>query len=90
LYSKWGLFLNKTAVYEKIKELLNSNFGLDADSISPEKRLDDDLKLDSLDIVDLILGLSDYLGKRIDPTLFKDAYTVQDLVNSVSPVWKSK
>jgi len=80
--------LNKTAIYEKIKELLISNFGFDAGSISPEKRLDDDLKLDSLDIVDLILGLSDYLGKRIDPTLFKDACTVQDLVDSISPLWK--
>jgi len=82
--------LDKAAIYEKIKELLISNFELDADSISPEKRLDDDLKLDSLDIVDLILSLSDFLGERIDPTLFKDAFTVQDLVNSITPHWKSE
>jgi len=82
--------LDKTAIYEKLKELLISNFKLDADSISPEKRLDDDLKLDSLDIVDLILSLSDFLGEKIDPTLFKDAYTVQDLVNSITPHWKLK
>jgi len=82
--------LDNVAVYGKIKELMISNFGIDADSISPEKRLNDDLKLDSLDMVDLILGLSDYIGKKIDPTLFKDAGTVQDLVNSVSPVWKLK
>jgi len=82
--------LDKTAIYEKIKELLISNFELDADSIGPEKRLDDDLNLDSLDIVDLILNLSDFLGERIDPTLFKDAYTVQDLINSITPHWKSK
>ncbi len=81
--------MDKTAIYEKIKELLISNFELDADSIGPEKRLDDDLNLDSLDIVDLILNLSDFLGERIDPTLFKDAYTVQDLVNSITPHWKS-
>ena len=82
--------MDNVAVYGKIKELMFSNFGIDADSISPEKRLDDDLKLDSLDMVDLILGLSDYIGKKLDPTLFKDAGTVQDLVNSVSPVWISK
>ena len=82
--------MDKTAIYEKLKELLISNFKLDADSISPEKRLDDDLKLDSLDIVDLILSLSDFLGEKIDPTLFKDAYTVQDLVNSITPHWKLK
>ena len=85
-----GFILDKAAVYGKIKELMISNFEIDADSISPDKRLDDDLKLDSLDLVDLILGLSDYIGEKIDPTLFKDAGTVQDLVNSVSPVWRLK
>jgi len=82
--------LGKAAVYEKIKEIMISNFGIDAVSISPEKSLDDDLKLDSLDMVDLILGLSDYIGRKIDPTLFKDAGTVQDLIDSVFPFWKSE
>jgi acyl carrier protein len=81
--------LNETAVYEKLKELMISEFRLDADSISPEKLLSDDLQLDSLDMVDLILSLSDYIGEKIDPALFKDARIVQDLVNSISPLWKS-
>jgi acyl carrier protein len=80
--------LDKTAIYEKLKELMICELGLDADSISPEKRLNDDLKLDSLDMVDLILILNDYIGEKIDPTLFKDSCTVQDLVNLVSPLWK--
>ena len=82
--------MDKAVVYGKIKEIMISHFGIDAVSISPEKRLDDDLKLDSLDMVDLILGLSDYIGKKIDPTLFKDAGTVQNLVDSVFPLWKSE
>jgi acyl carrier protein len=81
--------LDETAIYEKLKELMISEFTLDADSISPEKLLSDDLQLDSLDMVDLILSLSDYIGEKIDPSLFKDARIVQDLVNSVSPIWKS-
>jgi acyl carrier protein len=81
-------FMNKDVIYEKIKELMISEFKVPADSISPGKRLHDDLELDSLDMVDLILALSDYIGERIDPTLFKEAGTVQDLVDSVSPIWK--
>jgi len=65
-----------------------SEFGLDACLISPESRLNDDLELDSLDMVDLILALSDYIGKKADPTLFKNACTVQDLVTAVVPIWK--
>jgi len=80
--------LDKAAIYEKLKELMISEFGFDADLISPEKQLYDDLQLDSLDMVDLILSLNDYIGKKIDPSLFKDACTVQDLVDSVAPLWK--
>jgi acyl carrier protein len=81
-------FMNKDAIYEKLKELMISEFKIPADSISLEKHLHDDLQLDSLDMVDLILALSDCIGERIDPTLFKEAGTVQDLVDSVSPLWK--
>ena len=80
--------MDKTAVYDKIKELMISEFGLDADSVSSEKHLNDDLHLDSLDMVDLILSLSEHIGEKVDPSLFKDACTVQDLVDSVAPLWK--
>jgi len=81
--------LDKTAIFEKLKELMISEFELDADSISPEKSINDDLQLDSLDMVDLILRLSDYIGEKITPSLFKDAHIVQDLVDLVTPLWKT-
>jgi acyl carrier protein len=80
--------LDKAVVYEKLKEIMISELGLDAHSISPEKRLYDDLQLDSLDMIDLILNLDDYTGEKIDSALFNGARTVQDLVNSVHPLWK--
>jgi len=66
-----------------------SEFEIDADSISPEKHINEDLQLDSLDMVDLTLRLSDYIGKKISPSLFKDARIVQDLVDSVTPLWET-
>jgi len=78
--------LNKTDIYEKLKEVITSNFKLPADSISLENYLSDDLHLDSLDIVDLTLSLSDYTGKKVDPALFKSIRTVQDLVDLVAPL----
>ena len=80
--------MDKTVIYEKIKGLLISELGLSADSISPEKRLLDDLKLDSLDMVDLVIFLNDYTNGKNDPSLFKNDYTVQDLVESIAPHWK--
>jgi acyl carrier protein len=82
--------LDKAAVYEKLKELMISEFKLEADSIVPEKLINDDLQLDSLDMVDLILSLSDFIGEKVDPSLFKNARIVQDLVDTVYPLCKSK
>ena len=82
--------MDKNNVFEKLKELLCCEFKLDADSISPETRLSEDLDLDSLDMVDLILSLAGYTKEKIDPALFKDASTVQDLVDTVFPLWKSE
>ena len=73
-----------------LRDILCSEFELDADSVGPEKRLVADLELDSLDMVDLILRLNDHIDEKIDPTLFKDANTVQDLVDSLYPLWKSE
>jgi len=89
LLTKPGFFLDKSVVYEKVKELLISEFGLNADSITPEMLLYDDLQLDSLDMVDLIISLSNFIGKKISPSLFKEARIVQDLVDSIYPLWIS-
>jgi acyl carrier protein len=80
--------LDNAVIFPKLKELLVSGFELDADSIGVEKRLDEDLDLDSLDMVDLVLALSDYLNEKIDPSIFRNACTVQDLVDAVEPLWK--
>ena len=80
--------LGKDAVFATLKELLITEFMLEPDSISLEKRLDEDLQLDSLDTVDLVVNLRDHTKGEIDPTLFKDAYTVQDMVDLLHPIWK--
>jgi len=80
--------VDKNTIYIRLKELMVSEFELEADSISPEKQLYDDLKLDSLDMVDLILNLKDHTKEKIEPTLFKNARTVQDLVDLIHPIWK--
>jgi len=81
--------LSKEIIFKKVKELLISEFKVDAESIEPEKRLDEDLELDSLDMVDLIIILKDYIGEKVDPALFKDVRTVQDVVDLLEPLWKA-
>ena len=82
--------MENNAVFLKLKEVMISTFDLAADSITPDKKLEDDLELDSLDMVDLILVLSDVLGEKLDPPLFNNAVTVKDVVDLISPFWKTK
>jgi len=87
-HARMGFFLDKNKIFLYIKDILVHEFNIEADLINPEKKLYDDLDLDSLDLVDLILGLKDHIGEKINPDLFKEACTVQDLVNIVDPFWK--
>lgn len=81
--------MDSEIIYTKVKELLTSEFEIDAETISREKLLYDELKLDSLDAVDLIINLKDYIGDKVDPALFKNARTVQDVVDLLQPLWKT-
>ena len=45
--------------------------------------LSEDLDIDSIDAVDLMVRLRDITGKRINPEDFKNAHTIQDVVDTV-------
>ena len=83
-----GNYMEKTVIFEKLKEILVSEFQIAADEIDLGKRLDEDLELDSLDMVDIILYLKKYIGDKVDPGLFKGVRTVQDIVDLLEPIWK--
>ena len=81
--------MDKKSIFEKVKQLLISEFKVASESIGPEKRLDEDLDLDSLDMVDLVVALKDHIDEKVDPSLFKDVRTVQNVVDLLQPIWKA-
>ena len=46
-------------IFDKVKEILSSQFDVDADSITPDTDIVDDLGADSLDLVDMLMSLED-------------------------------
>ena len=76
--------MDKEKTFETIKDIMVSEFKFALDSINPENNLHDDLELDSLDMVDFILALNDQLGKKFEPSQFKEAKTVQGLIDIIS------
>lgn len=75
--------MNKENIYQEVIGLLVKLFELDAEQITPESRLYEDLDLDSIDAVDMVVHLQKRTGKKIKPEDFKAVRTVQDVVDAV-------
>jgi acyl carrier protein len=81
--------LGKEAIFSSLRATLAAEFKVDPASISPATHIFDDLQLDSLDLIELITSLKNYTNKEIDPSVYKDSKTVQDLVDLLQPFWKA-
>lgn len=66
--------------FEKVAELLAQRKGLTPNQISPESRFSD-LKLDSLDVAELVMDLEDAFDVTIE--INKDMACVSDLVQAI-------
>ena len=75
--------MNQAAIYERIVQILQDTFDIDAARITPEARLYEDLDIDSIDAVDLIVQLKPLVGKRLNAEAFKSVRTIQDVVGAL-------
>lgn len=85
--------MDKADVFAKVKDQLAKLFNLEPDAISLDKNLADDLELDSLDMVDFVIALNDEEGlltEKIEPVLFRNAKTVQDVVDTILPYFSAE
>ncbi len=62
---------------------MSEMFELTPEDIVLSANLSQDLDIDSIDAVDLMVRLRDITGKRINPEDFKNARTIQDVVDTV-------
>ncbi|MCL1955951.1 MAG: acyl carrier protein [Fibromonadales bacterium] len=81
--------MDKEVIFETLKKVLIEDFGLDSSTVTLEARLNEDLKLDSIDAVDLIVKLKSVLPKNINPAVFKEVRTLQDVVNAIHAIIQS-
>ena len=67
-------------MFEKVRDIIVSNLSCDADTVTMEASLTEDLELDSLDAVDLNAALEDELGVAMPDEVLKEVKTVGDTV----------
>ncbi|MDR0585472.1 MAG: phosphopantetheine-binding protein [Treponema sp.] len=80
--------MTKDDVFAILKDILVKEFDLEPAAVTPEAALGPDLDLDSIDAVDLIVKMKQYTTEKIDPALFKNVKTVQDVVEIIFPLIK--
>jgi acyl carrier protein len=71
-------------LFEHIANTLAELFEVERSDITLQSHLSDDLDIDSIDAIDLMVELKNYIGKKISPEDFKTVRTVGDVVNTVS------
>lgn len=70
-------------IYTKVVSILEDLFEVEADKVTMNSHLYQDLDIDSIDAVDLVVELKKYTGKKIKPEDFKAVRTVEDVVHEV-------
>ena len=78
--------MTKEEIFLKIQEILTEEFEIDKNAITPEAKLNQDLELDSIDAVDLLVKMKEYVSGKIEPEQFKKAVTIQDVVDLLYPL----
>lgn len=79
--------MTKDEIFGKLKTILTSEFEIEEDKVTPEALLADDLDLDSIDSIDLIQKMREFIPDgKIDPAIFKTVKNVQDVVDALYPL----
>lgn len=70
-------------MFEKVRELVAAQLGIDEAVIKPESNFKEDLKADSLDLFELVMSLEDECSVTIPSEGLEKILTVQDVVDYI-------
>lgn len=70
-------------MFEKVRELVAAQLGIDEAVIKPESNFKEDLKADSLDLFELVMALEDECSVTIPSEELEKILTVQDVVDYI-------
>jgi acyl carrier protein len=75
--------MTKDAILARVTDILVGSFDLDPGQVHPTAHLIDELDLDSIDAIDLVVGLEEQTGLRVSEQELKGIRIVQDIVDLI-------
>lgn len=69
--------------FEKVRDIIVEQLGVDASAVKPDTPFIDDLGADSLDVVELIMALEEAFDMEIPDTEAEKIITVNDAVDYI-------
>lgn len=75
--------MNPDAIFEKVKEVIVDQLGVEDEAINTETSFIDDLGADSLDIVELIMALEEEFDLQIPDSEAEKIATVGDVIEYI-------
>ena len=70
-------------IFEKLKDIIAEQLGVEAEEVTMEANIQDDLGADSLDVVDLITTIEDEFDLSIPDEAVEEIRTVGDIANYI-------
>ncbi|GAU78215.1 acyl carrier protein [Fusibacter sp. 3D3] len=70
--------------FEKVRDILVEELDLDANEVTLESNIREDLGADSLDMVDLIMSIEDAFEVKVEENDAVNIKTVGDIVNYIN------
>ena len=70
-------------MFEKVRELVAAQLGIDEAVIKPESNFKEDLKADALDLFEVVMSLEDECSVTIPSEELEKILTVQDVVDYI-------
>ena len=73
----------KEEIFDKLKELVVDQLGVEEDEVTMEATMQDDLGAESLDLVDLVMSVEEEFGVKVADEDLENIKTVGDIVNYI-------
>lgn len=70
-------------VFEKLKDIVVDQLDVDADKVTMEASITEDLGADSLDVVDLVMSLEEEFDMEIPDEAVENIKTIGDIVKYI-------